>query len=133
MKKISLFAAAAVIVCACAPKTTVTIDNTLTIDRSAELVEIPTSGLRTVTLAEGQTYVVTDASGEVIPSQVTHDGLLVFQSGLGAGEEAEFKIEAGAPREFPVKTRARFAPERFDDMIWENDRVAFSTNVPPTW
>ena len=125
MKKISLFAAAAVIVCACAPKTTVTIDNTLTIDRSAELVEIPTSGLRTVTLAEGQTYVVTDASGEVIPSQVTHDGLLVFQSGLGAGEETEFKIEAGAPREFPVKTRARFAPERFDDMIWENDRVAF--------
>ena len=124
MKKL-IFTAAVVFLCACAPKTTVTVGNTLGFDRSAELVEIPMAGLGAITLAEGQTYIVVDASGEVIPSQVTHDGLLIFRSGLGANQTATFTVTAGAPREFPVKARARFAPERFDDMIWENDRVAF--------
>ncbi len=124
MKKV-FFAVAAAAMCACAPKATITVENTLGFDRSAELVQIPVEQLGAVTLTEGQTYVVTGAAGAVVPSQVTHDGLLLFQSGLGANQTATFTVKAGTPQEFDPKTYGRFAPERMDDFIWENDRVAF--------
>jgi hypothetical protein len=123
MKNLTLLLVAAV--CACTPKLKVTVENTLPTDRASELVEIPVADLGAVTLAEGQTWAVTNAAGEVIPSQVTHDGLLLFQSGLGAGETASFTVKAGQFQEFAPKTKGRFAPERLDDFIWENDRVAF--------
>jgi hypothetical protein len=126
MKNIFLFTLAAAAMCACTPKTTITVENTLDIDRSAELVEIPTDQLLDkILLGFDENYVVKNAAGEVIPSQVTHDGLLLFQSGLGAGEKANFTVETGAPQEFAAKTKGRHAPERFGDFIWENDRVAF--------
>ncbi len=124
MKKIFLLTATVAAMCACAPKVTITVDNTLPIDRGAELVEIPVSGLNALPLAEGEAWVV-KRDGQTIPSQVTHDGLLIFQSSLGANEKATFTVTAGTPVEYPVKACARFAPERFDDMVWENDRVAF--------
>jgi hypothetical protein len=126
MKKLTfLTALLAVSLCACAPKVRVEVENPLAIDRSAELVQIPTFAFsKKIALSEGETYQVS-TGGEVIPSQVTHDGLLVFQSGLGTSEKATFIIKAGAPQEFAPKTYGRFAPERMDDFIWENDRVAF--------
>lgn len=122
MKKLVLIAAAAM--CACAPKVTVSVENTLESDRSSQLVEIPVAQLASVKLAQGQTYAVMQ-SGKVVPSQVTHDGLLVFQSGLAGKGSTSFVVRAGKPQEFAAKAFARFAPERMDDFIWENDRVAF--------
>jgi hypothetical protein len=123
MKKVFLAVAVAAM-CACAPKATIIVENTLDLDRSGELLEIPVDKLSAVKLAEGQTYVVSQ-NGLVVPSQVTHDGFLIFASGVGANKKAEFTVKAGAPQEFAVKTKGRYAPERFGDFIWENDRVAF--------
>ncbi len=125
MRKIFFAVVGAALMCACAPTATITVENTLGFDRSAELVQIPVAELGAVTLAEGQTYVVTGAAGTVVPSQTTHDGLLIFQSDLGANQTATFTVKAGAPQEFAPKTKGRFTPERFDDFVWENDRVAF--------
>ena len=124
MKKVILVTAVAA-VCACSPKAKVTVENTLDFDRSAELVEIPVETLSSIALGFDDTYVVKNSAGDVVPSQWTHDGLLIFQSGLGANEKETFTIEAGAPQKFAAKTYGRFAPERMDDFIWENDRVAF--------
>lgn len=124
MKKTFLLTAVLLAV-ACAPKATVTVVNPLGIDRSAELVEIPVDKLGAIPLGLDDTYVVTNAAGEAVPSQWTSDDLLVFQSGLGANETARFTITAGAPRRFETRTTGRFVPERHDDFVWENDRVAF--------
>jgi hypothetical protein len=123
MKKL-IIAASMAAMCACAPKVKITVENTLDIDRQAELVEIPVERLGAIVLAEGETYLV-GKGGHTIASQVTSDGLLIFQSGLGAGEKKTFTVRAGAPEQFAPKTYGRFAPERMDDFIWENDRVAF--------
>lgn len=125
MKKTGILLVLAFAVCACAPKATVTVHNPLGIDRREEMVEIPIEQLAKVKLSEGRTFVVKDASGAVIPSQVTHDGLLIFQSGLGEGETARYTVAAGRPQEFETRTYGRYAAERFGDFIWENDRVAF--------
>lgn len=124
MKKLLLFATVASL-CACSPKATVTVENTLDFGRAPELVEIPVGELG-IELTEGQAYVVT-RGGETVVSQVTHDGLLLFPCGLAKGESATFTVKAGVPQQFPAKTHGRFVPERHDDFIWENDRVAFRT------
>jgi hypothetical protein len=91
--------------------------------------------------------IVRDPQGRALPSQVTnyqhdHKGAayddLVFSYDFAAGEKrAVFTVEASAtatPPETPC-AYARTVPERFDDMAWENDRIAhrmygFALNSP---
>lgn len=131
MKKSILIAAAAMIMCACsATEVSVTVENTLGLDRSTELVEIPVAGLSAIALGLDDTYVVTNAAGEEIPSQRTSDDLLIFQSGLDANQTATFTIKAGVPQPYTTKTYGRLVTERYDDFAWENDRVAFRLYGP---
>lgn len=77
--------------------------------------------------------VVLTAAGDTVPSQLTHDGLLVFVSTLGAGETAAYRI-VGAdvlPGCDTVAT-GRVYPERADDLAWENEHVGFRAYGPAT-
>jgi hypothetical protein len=109
----------------------VTVENPSGFDRLTELVEIPLEDLEEkVTLKEGSAYIVKNAAGETVPSQLTHDGKLIFPSGTKAGESNVFTITEGAPETFKAKTYGRFITERKDDFAWENDRVAFRVYGP---
>jgi len=79
---------------------------------------------------------VRDPKGWGIPPQITnyqhdHHGAvyddLVFSYSFAPGEKrAEFTLESAhgiVPRETPC-VYARTVPERFDDIAWENDRIA---------
>ncbi|MDR1380476.1 MAG: DUF4861 domain-containing protein [Tannerella sp.] len=100
----------------------ITVENSSDFDRS-EMVEIPVEKL--MQLPAGKAYAVTDQQGDVIPSQVTYDGKLIFQTDIKAKETLPYMIKTGAPQTFPPKVYGRFIPERYDDFAWENDRVAF--------
>jgi len=80
--------------------------------------------------------IVRDPQGRAVPAQITnyqhdHKGAsyddLVFSYDFAAGEKrAVFTIESSAaatPPEAPC-VYARTVPERYDDMAWENDRIA---------
>ncbi len=78
---------------------------------------------------------VKDAAGHLVPSQVTnsqpenkgHADELIFQHDFADGEKsATFTIEkvAQPTPPFPSKVMARIVPERQDDFVWENDRIA---------
>jgi hypothetical protein len=79
---------------------------------------------------------VRDPKGRVLPAQITnyqhdHKGVeyddLVFAYDFAAGEQrAAFTVEhvAKATPPEPPCAYARFVPERYDDMAWENDRIA---------
>lgn len=134
MKRVIYLLFAVVLLASCDSKSkelAVTVENPTDFDRSTDLVEIPVEGLKTkITLAEGQAYVVKNAKGEIIPSQVTYDGKLIFQSGVKASETATFTVSAGENPEFKAQTYGRFITERKDDFAWENDRVAFRIYGP---
>lgn len=117
---------------ACTPKEfKITVENTENFDRINEMVEISLNELKTkVALKDGQTYVVKNATGNIVESQITSDEKLIFQSGLKANESTSFTIEGGIPQEFKAKTYGRFITERKDDFAWENDRVAFRLYGP---
>jgi hypothetical protein len=116
---------------------TVTVSHDLDAARPAEIVSIPFARIAAV-MPEARMYhlVVRDASGKTLSSQITnyehdHRGVkydeLVFAYDFKAGEKrATFTLEnlaAATPPE-PACVYARFVPERFDDMAWENDRIA---------
>lgn len=134
MKRVIYLLFAAVLLASCNSKPkemTVTVENPSDFDRTTDLVELSLDAVKAkVTLAEGQAYVVKNAKGEIIPSQVTYDGKLIFQSGVKAKETASFIVSAGEKQEFKAQTYGRFITERKDDFAWENDRVAFRIYGP---
>jgi hypothetical protein len=126
-----------------AEKFTVTVSNDLAIARPAEVITVPwTEVTKMIPDALLQHLAVKDASGKVLPYQVTNTkpldpkgsyGELLFQHDFAAGEKsATFTIEKTdtvAPV-FPTKVFARYVPERLDDFAWENDKVGHRTYGP---
>jgi hypothetical protein len=119
-----------------AEKFTVTVTNELSAARPGEVIVIPFSEVRRrlpdVLIDH---LAVRDASGAIIPAQVTNfnpderpakcDDLL-FQHDFAAGEKsATFTVEKTADpvKPFPAKVFARYIPERLDDFAFENDRI----------
>lgn len=52
---------------------------------------------------------------------------LLVQVDVKSKSKVTLIIQNGKPEIFPVKTFARYVPERKDDFAWENDRIAFRT------
>lgn len=116
---------------------TITVTHELGAARPAEVIAVPFAQVAAI-MPEARMYhlVVRDSKDRVIPSQITnyehdHRGVsyddLVFSYDFAAGEKrATFTLE-NLPTASPPLTPcvyARFVPERFDDMAWENDRIA---------
>ena len=115
---------------------TVTVTHTLDGARPAEVIAIPFVQIAAVMPAARMYHlVVRDAKGNALHSQITnyqhdHRGMsyddLVFAYDFAAGEKrATFNLENVATATQPEApcVYARFVPERFDDMAWENDRI----------
>jgi hypothetical protein len=118
---------------ACAPEKTVriTVENPSDFDRLTEMVEIPVGTLTAkIALNEGQTFIIQNEKSEIIPSQLTYDGKLIFQAGVKANASVVYTVSAGISPAFKAKTYGRFVTERKDDFAWENDRVAFRIYGP---
>ena len=120
-----LLAASFLAGCSSAPEAIVSVTNPLPSERSREMVEIPLSQLAQVRPGTGETYVVTDEAGIEVPSQVTHDSLLVFPVSVDGNATADYWIKAGTPDSVPVTACGRVYPERLDDLAWENDKAAY--------
>lgn len=134
MNKIFYLLFATIILASCTSKTEgikITVENPSTFDRISDMVEIPLNNISSkLALPQDSVYLVKNAGGEIIPSQMTYDKKLIFQSGLKANQSSDFTIITGSPREFKALTYGRFIQERKDDFAWENDRVAFRIYGP---
>ena len=116
---------------------TITVTHELASARAREVIAVPFTQIAAV-MPEARMYhlVVRDSRGRVLPSQITnyehdHRGAqyddLVFSYDFAAGEKrATFTLEnlpTATPPDAPC-AYARLVPERFDDVAWENDRIA---------
>jgi hypothetical protein len=115
----------------------VTVTHELDMARPREVIAIPFAQVAAV-MPEARMYhlVVRDAKGRIVASQITnyehdHRGVryddLVFSHDFAAGEKrVTFTLENLATATAPEApcAYARFIPERFDDLAWENDRIA---------
>ncbi len=144
----ALAAALPAIAASAAERLTITLQHDLDIARPAETVTVPWSEVnKALPHALVQKIAVRDASGRVVPHQVTNVapqakdpqnigiayGELIFQHSFKAGEKSATytveKIDSVAPV-FAAQTFARYVPERLDDFGWENDKIGHRTYGP---
>jgi hypothetical protein len=116
---------------------TITVTHELDAARPAQVIAVPFGDIEAATPGLRMFHVVVrDPRGRVLPSQITnyqhdHHGAvyddLVFSYDFAAGEKrAVFTVESSPQATAPETAcaYARTVPERFDDMAWENDRIA---------
>jgi hypothetical protein len=116
---------------------TITVKNTLDVERSFEIVEltkeflkvvdVTTVGLRDLASKEIQLIQLVDGDGDGVMDEI------LFQPIIAASSEKQYEIVDLALEE-QVKAEnlcfSRFVPERTDDYTWENDKVAFRVYGP---
>lgn len=124
-----LFVLAALAMVGCSQlKDEVIVENATDLDRVGEIVEVDASQF---VVEEGESLVVRNAKGEIVPSQVTYDGKLIFQCDVKAGESAEYTVESS---DLKMKLQnyacGRVYPERVDDVAWESDLIAYRAYGP---
>jgi len=72
-----------------------------------------------------EAVIVMNADGKEIPSQITYDGKLIFQAGVGGKGKSIYTVTAGVPQKYDTKATGRLFTERGDEFGWENDCVAY--------
>lgn len=115
----------------------ITVTHELDAARPAAIIAVPFRDIAALAPELRMFHVIVrDPQGRVLPAQITnyqhdHRGAsyddLVFGYDFAAGEKrAVFTLEptATATQPEPACVYARTVPERFDDMAWENDRIA---------
>ena len=108
----------------------ITVENRSGLNRE-ELAETPVSGIKDrLNLQGSEAIVVTNAAGEALPSQITHDGLLLFPVKLQPHESQTFTLLKGEAEPTDTLVQGAFYPERKDDLAWENDRTAYRAYGP---
>ncbi|MCM1066868.1 MAG: DUF4861 domain-containing protein [Muribaculaceae bacterium] len=77
--------------------------------------------------------IVLDPSGAEIPSQITHDSLLIFTAEAAPGATLSYTVEAAdSAAVYPAVVSGRIYPERADDIAWENETSGFRLYGPTT-
>lgn len=143
MKRISksiLFFSTLVLLSSCEKKekaTTISVKNTLDVERTFETVELSKSFLNLKDLSTTG-ILNTETNTLELTQTVDNDGdgvldVILFQPKIKANSETIFKIvnvtEAEKPKA-PELCYSRFVPERTDDYAWENNKVAFRVFGP---
>lgn len=109
----------------------VNVANDLAFDRVGETVELPLGDINGK--LQSRYFYVTDSQGNEIPSQITHDSLLVFQATVPAGSAVSYRIlPSDTLHSYLAIAVGRLYPERADDIAWENDLVGFRAYGPAT-
>jgi rhamnogalacturonyl hydrolase YesR len=78
----------------------------------------------------GRQFVVRNAFGREIPSQLTYDGQILFYASANTRNVSEYSIVKGTPADYTNSVYGRMYPERVDDIAWENDCSAYRCYGP---
>lgn len=72
-----------------------------------------------------------NSDGAPVTTQVTHDGLVLLDVQIAAGQTLNYSLSAPAAKaDSTVYCYGKLYPERVDDIAWENDRIAFRAYGP---
>lgn len=116
----------------------ITVTNPLQSARTAETIEITAAQIAPLGEPDLTKIHVTDAAGKPVLSQAVDSDfdplrksdLVIFQTDIAAGASLTFKLSKGTKHTYKrdqFKAYGRFNRERFDDFVWENDRIAHRT------
>ena len=116
----------------------ITAVNSLDLVRPGQTLELSAADLAPLGEADLSKIHIRDSKGAVVLCQaIDNDGdplrsfdAVIFQADFAAGETRRFTAATGARQVFKkeqFKAYGRFNRERFDDFVWENDKIAHRT------
>lgn len=100
-----------------------TVQNPTAEPREQEMVEADAKAIAKRLGTE--TFIVTDAGGSEIPSQITHDGKLIFMASAAGRSKTVYHAVKGERKDYESRTKGRLFHERGTEFGWENNRVAY--------
>ncbi len=121
-----------------ASQLTVTAANPLDLARASQTIELSATQLAPLAARDLNTIRIKDAAGkDLIVQAVDTDGdayrrpdIVIFQADFAPKETLSFTVAVGVKPVYQLeqfRAFGRFNRERFDDFVWENDRIAHRT------
>lgn len=131
-KLVAMLAALVAVGCSHNYKDEIIVSNISEVDRVGEMVEVEVATLEAYEpLEEGEIFLVRNEQEEIVPSQMTYDGKLIFQCDLKAGGIAHYSVEKSTMKmKLQSYACGRVYPERVDDLAWESDLIAYRAYGP---
>lgn len=127
IKKSALAIATATMLCSCSGGKILSIHNPSDIDRYGYIAEFEANQLSSY-LRKG--FILLDESGESMPYQLTHDGKLLVEANVRAGETIRYRLKSGMATHFDTICVAQIRYDFQDDLTWENDRGGYRLYGP---
>ena len=133
MKRFLLLAAGAALLTGCAPQQSlkVSVSNPSAEERTNEMTEIAADIVyNRLNLQGADQFVIYNEEGEEVPYQMTYDEKVIFPVDVDAKGTSTFIIQPGTPAIINTLVFGSQYPEWQDDLVWENDKVAFRAYGP---
>ena len=92
----------------------------------AQVVEITTmDALKQANCAVAREFFFLDGDRNEVPYQITHDGRVLVFCSVRPESSIYLTMLKGQPLDYELTCNGRIYPNRWDDLVWENDRCAW--------
>ncbi len=109
----------------------VSVTNSSVEERVNEMTEIPAEMVfDRLNLQDTAQFVIFNEEGDEIPYQLTYDNKVVFPVDVKSESTAVYTVQPGTPSMVNTLVFGMQYPEWQDDLVWENDKVAFRAYGP---
>ena len=91
-----------------------------------QVIELTTmDALRKAGIAVAREFFFLDSDRNEIPYQITHDGRVLVCASVRPNSSITLKLYKGQPMDYELTCNGRIYPNRWDDLVWENDKCAW--------
>ena len=91
-----------------------------------QVVELTTmDAMRRSNCAVAREFYILDGDRNEVPYQITADGRVLVLASVRPESSIHLTMYKGQPQDYVLTANGRIYPNRWDDLVWENDRVAW--------
>ena len=92
----------------------------------SQVIEIATmEDLKKGNCAVAREFIILDSDNNEVPYQITHDGKILVFCSVRPESSIGLSMIKGQPQDYELTCNGRIYPNRWDDLVWENDRCAW--------
>ena len=81
--------------------------------------------LKKANCAVAREFIILDGENDEVPYQITHDGKVLVFCTVRPESSIALSMIKGQPQDYELTCNGRIYPNRWDDLVWENDRCAW--------
>ena len=97
----------------------------------SQVIEIATmEDLKKGNCAVAREFIILDNDNNEVPYQITHDGKVLVFCSVRPESSISLSMIKGQPQDYELTCNGRIYPNRWDDLVWENDRCAWRLYGP---